>query len=562
MNAWPAALASVQVVGWTLLHFVWQAGLVGVCHALLRRCLPRGEARYLLGMLALVALALCPVLTAWRLFGAMTAVAQTGIGPVTAVFGAAPRWAANATPGWQTALVAAMPWLVLVWSCGVLLLSLRVWRHWRQLRALVRAARILPVWQERLHALSQRFGLRRGVRVLSSARVATPTLIGWIRPVILLPLAVSSGFPVAQVEMILAHELAHLRRFDHFANLFQVILETLLYYHPVVHWISREVRNERELCCDALALRVTGGNGHALATALVELEEFRERNAGLTLAASGGVLLERVWQITGPPREIDKRQTGRLVGAFSALLLTALLLALLWRQAELRRDLADSAVEVQHLLTSQLLPASIRMPVQTVANLIPQRLAVPPLQLQPGDAATRDDEIAPRVLRKVSIAAPALRVVDLNPGRLALLVIPARATESSRDAADLPTPIRIQQPVYPLAAMEQGVEGKVVVEFGLDAEGSVSEPTVVDAQPAGIFDHAATHALLGWKFASPAPGTTGRRYRQTFTFTLHPGSDAKGAREIHAKAGCYTVTGSNICRVRSPGDAFAGGALH
>ncbi len=124
------------------------------------------------------------------------------------------------------------------------------------------------------------------------------------------------------------------------------------------------------------------------------------------------------------------------------------------------------------------------------------------------------------------------------------------------------TGLAIQDLAIALAAMEQGIEGKVVVEFGLDAEGSVSEPTVVDAQPASIFDHAATHALLGWQFASPAPGTTGRRYRQTFTFSLHPGSDAKGAREIQAKAGCYTVTGSNICRVRGPGEAFAGGVLH
>jgi len=562
MGAWAAALVAVQVVGWALLHFVWQAALIGAVYAALRRCLPRGEARYLLGMMALVALALCPVLTAWHISGAITAVADTGVGTVAAVLGVAPRSAANAMPGWQTALVAAMPWLVLAWSCGVVLLSLRVWRHWRRLRALVRAARILPVWQERLRALSQRFGLRRGVRVLSSASVATPTLIGWIRPVILLPLAVSSGFPVAQVEMILAHELAHLRRFDHLANLFQVILETLLFYHPVVHWISRDVRNERELCCDALALRVTGGNPRAFATALVELEEFREQHAGLTLAASGGVLLERVWQITGP-RESEKRQPGRFVGAFSALLLIVLLLALLWRQAELRRDLADSAADVQHLLTSQLLPASIRMPVQTVANLIPQRLAAAPVQLQSQlrDTATRDDGIAQPVLRKIPLAAPALRVADLNPGRLALPALPVRAAPSS-PAADLLTPIHIQRPVYPLAAMEQGIEGRVVVEFGLDADGSVREPTVVDAQPASIFDHAATHALLDWKFAPPAPGTAGRHYRQTFTFTLHPGSDAKGVREVHARAGCYTVTGSNICRVRSAGDAFAGGVLH
>ncbi|HET7557403.1 MAG TPA: M56 family metallopeptidase [Rhodanobacteraceae bacterium] len=563
MNAWAPALVVVQVVGWALLHFVWQAALIGILYALVRRCLPRGDARYLLGMLALAALALCPVLTAWRLSNAMTAITDTGFGPVSAVFGAAQGSTIQAMPDWQAALAAAMPWVVLAWATGVLLLSARVWRHWRRLRALVRAARVVPVWQERIRGLALRFGLHRGIRVLSSARVATPTLIGWVRPVILLPIAVSSGFPVAQVEMILAHELAHLRRLDHLANLFQVVLETLLFYHPVVHWISRDVRNERELCCDALALRVTGGSRREFATALVELEEFRERHAGLALAASGGVLLERIGQITGVDRDRIARQPGRFVGALSALLTIALMLALLWRQAELRRDLADSAVDVRHLLSSQLLPASIRMPMQTVANLIPQRLVVAPATLlrQPDDKAMHGDGIAPPVFEKIPLATPALRVADLDPGRLMLSGMPARAVKALPRAHDLPAPTHIEQPVYPLAAMEQGVEGKVVVEFSLDAAGDVREPTVVDAQPASIFDHAATHALLGWKFAPPAPGTAGRRYRQTFTFTLHPGSDVAG-REIPARAGCYEVTGSHICRSRGLDEAFVSGVVH
>ncbi|HET9836574.1 MAG TPA: M56 family metallopeptidase, partial [Rhodanobacteraceae bacterium] len=227
MNAWPAAMDVVQVLGWALLHFVWQAAVIGALYALLRRCLPRGEARYLLGMLALMALALCPVLTAWRMADTIFATDGTGIGPVMAVFGKPlPQPVVGAESDWQSTLSAALPWLVLAWSCGVAFLSLRVWRHWQALRALVRAAEALPVWQERLRDLAQRFGLRRCAQVLSSARVATPTLVGWIRPVILLPLAVSTGFPVKQVELILAHELAHLRRFDHLANLFQVVLET------------------------------------------------------------------------------------------------------------------------------------------------------------------------------------------------------------------------------------------------------------------------------------------------------------------------------------------------
>jgi TonB family protein len=565
MNAWPAVMDMVQVLGWALLHFIWQALVVGASYALLRRCLPRGEPRYLLGMLALVALALCPVLTAWRVAGTVLAAGGAGIGSVAAVSGTSlPQPLAGAGADWRSMLSAALPWLVLAWSFGVALLSARVWRHWRRLRALVRAAEALPAWQARVRDLSQRFGLRRCVQVLSSARVTTPTLVGWIRPVILLPLAVSSGFPVEQVELILAHELAHLRRMDHLANLFQVMLETLLFYHPVVHWISRDVRNERELCCDALALRVTGGNRREFATALVELEEFREQHAGLTLAASGGVLLERIGQITRPGREpAIVRQPGRFLGAVSALLVAALLLSLLWRQAELRRESSLSAVDVPHL-ASQLLPASVRMPVQTIANLVPRHLAVPvpALPVQPPAALPSQAEPAPvpRAAEKIPLATPPLRVADLSPTHLDLASIALPRAAVAPQSPKALVPLRIVQPVYPPAALERGIEGKLVLEFSLDADGTVRDPVVVDAQPAGIFDHAATQALLGWHFAPPT--SAGGRYRQTFTFTLHPGSDAAAGREIPARPGCYVLTGSHICRPGTLDEASAGGTIY
>lgn len=559
MNAWAAVTETVQVLGWTLLHFVWQAALVGAVFASLRRWLPRGNARYLLGMLALAALALCPVLTAWYLARAIPAGGDTGFAAVAAVYpGAGAQAGTVAARGWQGVLSAALPWLVLAWSCGVALLSLRVWRHWRKLRAMVRAAHVVPAWQERLRSLARVFGLHRGIRVLSSARVATPTLVGWFRPAILLPLAVSSGFPVEQVELILAHELAHLRRLDHFANLFQVALETLLFYHPVVHWISRDVRNERELCCDALALRVTGGNRREFANALVELEEFRERHAGLALAASGGVLLERIGQITGTDRTRAARQPGRFVGACSALLLAALLLSLLWRQAELRHSSPGSAADLRSVLVSPLLPASIRMPIQAIANLTPRHIAISPALLAPvrtPAVAQTPQEIAPG--GKLALAAPA--IADLNPARLELAPVAAPAPAAPvQDRPEALAPVRMEQPVYPSGALEQGVEGRVVLEFAVNTDGSVRDPQVVDAQPAGIFDRSATRALLGWRFAPPAD--TQRRYRQTFTFTLHADRDAAG-REVQAKAGCYAVTGTHICRAHGADEAFLGGGF-
>lgn len=156
--------------------------------------------------------------------------------------------AATTTWAWDADLDALLPWLVLAWSLGVLLLSLRAWRQWRGLKALVQMAALMPEWQGQVTTMAKRFGLRRRITVLCSKVIATPAVVGWVRPVILLPMAVVCNFPAAQIELILAHELAHLRRWDPFANLLQVVLETLCFYHPVVHWVSRDVHNEREIC--------------------------------------------------------------------------------------------------------------------------------------------------------------------------------------------------------------------------------------------------------------------------------------------------------------------------
>jgi len=267
----------VQALGWSLVHFVWQAALIGVVYAAARVLLPRGNPRYLAAMLALVALAVTPVWTAWHEVAVLTQTVDVGNMLVTAA--AASPAHGYAPTVWLARLGVALPWLVLVWTVGVAFLGIRVVRQWFGLRAIVRAAEALPVWQDRANALGERLGLRRAVRVLASVRIATPTLVGWARPVVVMPLAMLARMPAEQVDLILAHELAHVRRFDHLANLFQVVVETLFFYHPVVHWISRDARNERELCCDTLALQGSGGSRRDFVAAFAGLGEISARAA-------------------------------------------------------------------------------------------------------------------------------------------------------------------------------------------------------------------------------------------------------------------------------------------
>src|SRR6185312_3792635 len=297
MNAFDIVSAGISALGWCLLQFVWQAALIGAVYAALRPLLARGNPRYLAAMLALAAMASCPLVT-WHVVATNPVTVGLPDMITTGSSAVSPSPAAS-TWTWRTLVQAALPWLVLAWAFGVAALGMRVFRQWRGLRLMLRMAENLPVWQSRTREFANRMGLRRVVPVLASVRVATPTLVGWLRPAVVMPLAVLARMPASQIDLVLAHELAHLKRLDHVANLFQVVLETLFFYHPVVHWISREARNERELCCDTLALQVTGGERRDFVAALANLEEFRAGHAGLALAASGGVLAERAWFIAG-----------------------------------------------------------------------------------------------------------------------------------------------------------------------------------------------------------------------------------------------------------------------
>ena len=122
--------------------------------------------------------------------------------------------------------------------------------------------------------LAHRLGLPPPRHVVESALVDVPTVVGWLRPAILLPIAALASLTPAQVEAILAHELAHIRRHDYAVNLLQTIVETLLFYHPAVWWLSQRIRVEREHCCDDIAIAVCG-DPLGYAQALAELETWR-----------------------------------------------------------------------------------------------------------------------------------------------------------------------------------------------------------------------------------------------------------------------------------------------
>ncbi|MCL4179876.1 MAG: M48 family metalloprotease [Verrucomicrobia bacterium] len=303
----------VQRLGWVLVHFVWQGTVVAAVWTILRSLLRSHDARtrYAVACLLLGLMAVSPLITFTLLespAATSSAVAVDGMGrsgeliPATRLPSTGYQSMAipAVTDQFAAALEGAIPWLVLVWCLGVGLLSLRLLQGYRSIRS-VRSREVRPMepaWNERLAELQRRLRMSRPVLLFESALIQVPVVIGWLRPMILVPASSLSGLTPQQLELILAHELAHIRRHDHWVNLLQVLIETLLFYHPAVWWISQDIRAERELCCDDLAV-ATCGNRLAYARALTTLEGLRQRSAAMALGAGGGSLMERIRHIVG-----------------------------------------------------------------------------------------------------------------------------------------------------------------------------------------------------------------------------------------------------------------------
>lgn len=332
----------VPALGWVLLYFVWQGVIVGVVSAVLLWLLRHASARWRYAVCAL-ALLLCLCIPSLHLLSLLsgTSLAQLPV--------AAP-------PAWRAALQAWMPALVLAWSAGVGLMSLRLCLGLAWVGKLRRQAVAAPaIWQARLDALAQRMGLHRRPPLKLHAGLSSPVTVGFWRPVILLPAALLSGMPVALLEALLAHELAHVRRWDYLVNLLQSVAEALLFFHPVVWWLSARMRAEREQVADALAAQALQ-DPQQLATALhaLSLQTAAPQHEGLLMSARGGALLTRIERLMVPGLD-----TGSWKMAVPALLLACATLLLQTQGkpavsgatlAEAAAGMLDLPVSAKHML--------------------------------------------------------------------------------------------------------------------------------------------------------------------------------------------------------------------
>lgn len=308
----------IEQLGLTLLHFLWQGVLIGALYwlALLIGRPASAQTRYNLAVGTLLVLGLTPFLT-FVYLGSASAATASGMGSEGV---AVMQLVISATSAEQASTLLA--WTVAGWLAGVLMLSLRLILGWHYITRLKRSAKrealahLIPA----LDRLRSSMAIRKPVVLAISDRIPSPVVVGWLKPLILFPPALVTRLSPAQIEMVLAHELAHIRRHDHLVNLFQIAIETLLFYHPVVALVSRRIRIERENACDDLAVRSTRDR-LAYVEMLASLERFRQPGPSLTLGLHDGQILGRIRRLVEQSR--PRRQLGITLPALLGLMLLA-----------------------------------------------------------------------------------------------------------------------------------------------------------------------------------------------------------------------------------------------
>ena len=310
-----------NAVSTALLAFIWQGAVIGALLAAILALTPERSAplRYVICCIAMVALAVVPAVAAAFAYTSHGAWVTEGVPSISAFAPALGRGVV--TP--------IQRWFIAVWLCGVAIASVRVATGWTHVRRIRTSATAAPAAIERvLMSVEAKLGMRAAARIGLTSMADSPIAFGWWQPTILLPMATIVDLTPEQLEAVLAHELAHVRRYDFAANLAQVIVETLLFFHPATWWVSSRVRREREHCCDDSAVALAGDPA-TYVRALLALERSRPGAPSLALGLGAGAheLLPRIHRLLRVERPVVRAATASvaiagfllLAGAGSAL---------------------------------------------------------------------------------------------------------------------------------------------------------------------------------------------------------------------------------------------------
>jgi ankyrin repeat protein/beta-lactamase regulating signal transducer with metallopeptidase domain len=388
----------INAFGWTLLHSLWQGALIGIALALILMLMKRftAQTRYYMILTAMLTLLALSIFTFIDLYQP-----QTDKGKPNQIFQPLPKenTGDNTLPTTiseqATAVSPAisleslqhtfliyfdrhMPSVVALWFLGMLIFLLKFLGGLAYSQRLkhYRTESIPESWQVKIDVLCKKLNIDQTITTLKSGVARVPMVIGYIKPVVLIPASLFTGLTPQQIESILAHELAHIARHDYLLNLIQSMIEILYFYHPAVWWISGSLRREREHCCDDIAVKLSG-DSRIFARTLADLQErcLEKNTLSMALAGSRNKLFQRIHRLVNQPKM--KSSFGE--GFFTALVIIICLTAVAFSMKKSSQTTRPDAENIQSdsMVISDQQEATTQEFLDTPPSAAEERVAQP-----------------------------------------------------------------------------------------------------------------------------------------------------------------------------------------
>lgn len=286
----------------TLVHFLWQGALVALALKAALTIIPtqKSQLRYAMASLAMLLNLALPLVTFYFIYQPDLNVAQIfshNLMPFT-------QSNATMTQSYGVEVFTQYaPAIALGWFGISLMLMVKLGIELYSVHRLAHTQVISPSAElrERFNGLVTKYSLKRKPQLFISLKTDVPMALGIFKPVVLLPVSMLTGLTPAQLDMLLLHELAHIRRHDYLVNIVQTLIETLLFFHPCIYWVSKQMRNEREYCSDDMAVKHCHdpiAYAHTLADTASVCHKHRPHSTPkMAMAAAGGDLKQRVLRL-------------------------------------------------------------------------------------------------------------------------------------------------------------------------------------------------------------------------------------------------------------------------
>jgi bla regulator protein BlaR1 len=334
-----------DAIGWTIVHSIWEGIVIGVILFAVLSFIPdsKSRLRYNISVTALCLFFLISIMNLTAELTISTGISETALAVIqnNTVLDGANGADIPADQNYLTVisfgiisavgvyLKSNLPLVVTLWFAGMLFFVTRFFGGFSYLKRMkYQDSGFVPaIWQNRLNSFCYKLKLTKPVRLLESAKVNIPVAIGYIKPVILVPIGMLTGFPAKEIEAILAHELAHVVRNDYLVNILQSIAEIIFFYNPALWWISSIIRSEREKCCDDMAVSLCG-DSLIFAKALANLEEINAKKYQFALAINGKKnLVTRIKRLFNRQKETTMIEKAMAAGIIGIMLLTSTVFA-------------------------------------------------------------------------------------------------------------------------------------------------------------------------------------------------------------------------------------------